>query len=170
VTWAGRYDVDELALGLDVGRRRQDWNVAEGNRDAKGLRCTYEQGVALHVMGALGELAVKKTWELDWEPVWDRLDKTRPDVGNLHVRACLPALGLRGRLRIERDDVDDAPFVLVVLDGRRGYRIAGWLRGRRGKERWCYFTNYGNQRRPGAYFLPEGVLCPPWTCPVEAAP
>ena len=159
---AGEFSGAEWALGYAVGAARCDWNRNRGHRDTFGhYDVAGGDRLASHVVGALGELAVAERWALEWRPLWLKLDKTRPDVGNLHVRATARADGC---LLLHDDDPDDGPFVCVIVEGRR-WRIVGWRFARDGKH-W-------NRRRPSpnglpqSFFLPQPELLPVWACPAR---
>ena len=161
--WVGRYTDAELSFGYAVGAARCDWNRNRGHPDRLGHRDVVGgDRLASHVTGALGELSVAEATGLKWRPLWLALDKTAPDVGNLHVRA---TRHVDGCLPIQRDDrelVPDAPFVLVTIDERR-WRIVGWLYAR--DAHWNRTRNPNGQR--ASRFIPQGALCPMFACPVE---
>ena len=144
-----------------VGRERHEWNRARGHRDGHNGDFTDEVGLALHVQGAGAELAVRDAYGgLTWEPVWDHLDRRRPDVGNLHVRSTRKLDA--PRLRIWHDDPDEAPFVLVLALAPRRFRLAGWLRAGLGKD-WKWHQDWGRR----GFYIPECRTRPLWTCPVS---
>lgn len=151
----------ELDLAEAVGWARQNWNADRGYHNAFGLgELDQSRDGNLNVQGAYGELAVAKFWDLYWLPLWDAHDRTRPDVGNLHVRSTKYPDGC---LLLHDTDPDDGPFVCVVTADLPRCRIVGWKRAKHGKRQQFWRTD---TNRP-AYFVPQDQLWSVWTCPVS---
>jgi hypothetical protein len=152
-------DEKELARACSVGENRQAESVRKGDVDAHGFD---GDGLAIHVMGACGELAVAKVLELDWSaPV--NTYKSGGDVGELQVRTSdkflkskgLPALRPKcSRLIIRPGDDSKAMFVLVWRLGPNQYEVAGYMKGAEAKQAQWWVANPSNGRPP-AYFVPH---------------
>ncbi len=139
----------EWAMAATVGLMRHAEALRCGRRNAHGL--SDEDGSALHIAGACGELAFAKWRGVFWPGGINTFKNT--DVGKVQVRT-------RSKedydLIVRDGDADDEAFVLVVGTGV-SYGIVGWLWGREAKRpEWskCY-----GRRRP-AYFVPQAALHP----------
>lgn len=151
LTWS------EVFTAAFVGIVRQVQNLQKGRRDAHGA--ATRDGWQLHVEGALGESVVAKHLGHYWNGHFGDLDAK--DVGKLQVRT---SEGENNRLILHETDPDDDIYVLVVGSPPR-YRIAGWIKGRDGKQNAYWTDPRGN--RP-AYFVPRHALRPMSEIRVEA--
>jgi hypothetical protein len=109
-----------------------------------------------HIEGACAELAVAKYLGLFWHALLPKLSqRAHPDVGrNIQVKR-RPENG-RGRdLRLHENDLDDAPYVLVVGTAPT-YELRGWILGVDGKQ--AEYLNPGDGRP--CYFVPREKLRP----------
>lgn len=124
--------------------------VNSSRRNAHGLVADSHDSLQVHVLGALGELAVCRYLGYVGELTVDTY-KTAADVGQYEVRT-------RSRpnyeLIVRDDDPNDAVFILVLKDGPV-FRIKGWIRGRDAK-RAEWVQRYGG--RPPAYFVPHASM------------
>ncbi len=157
-----RLTQEDLRLVEEVADKRHHWNRDRGGANTYGLgERVHERDLTLDRDGAAAELAVAKYWDLEWEPIWDRLDKRRPDVGHLHVRSTRV---ITGSLMIHPDD-PDGPFVLAVVLVNDEISLRGWLYSRDAKRKQFWRTDTG---RP-AFFARQRYLCPLSTCPCAEA-
>ena len=147
----------EVAHAKRIGASRQRMHEEAGHADAKVMRTS---GASVHVLGALGELAVARALGLRWDGAffpdaeWQAWRVNGHDVSSLEVRST-PRAG--GRLLIQRDDEDHAPFVLVRGHAHPQYEVVGWLWGGEGKRaEWWRDVGYG---RP-CFFVPNERLLP----------
>jgi hypothetical protein len=137
----------EITEGALVGVMRQVQNLIRGRTDKHGAE--DEDPFAIHIRGALGEMALAKHRNLYWGGAGIfRGD----DVGPFQVRAADAA---HKRLIVHPDDADEKAFVHIT--GRPPtLTLRGWLYGRDAKrqEWWEDPTRKG---RP-AYFVPNDRL------------
>ena len=138
----------EMMTAAQVGVMRQVQNLKNGRQDAYGA--TTFKGWQMHIEGAMGECAVAKALGLYWNGSIGNLSAA--DVGCIEVRT-------RSRhsydLILHDRDNDDAFFILVTgANGR--YKLRGYIRGHRGKDRKYWSDPAGG--RP-AYFVPQKELC-----------
>lgn len=137
----------ELNLAEWVGMERQGWNERRGHVDAHGRGA--QNGEAEHTAGAAAEMAVARYFSLYWEPLWDELDRSRADVGNLHVRST----DHQGGCLLLHPTDPNAPFVLVTRRSPE-FTLVGWIRGDAGKRDVWWREDTG---RP-AFFVPQLAL------------
>jgi hypothetical protein len=148
---------DDRDRARRVGRARQQHHVNRGTPDAHGLQASSKEGLRLHLLGAIAELAVAKALGVEdsWVEFTEQYKHLPGDVGgNIQVRSTeLPA----GRLIVHKTDPDDCPFVLVRLDRLPdAAEIVGWAWGRDCKrpEFWR-----GDLPRP-CFMVPAADLTP----------
>lgn len=137
----------EIVMAAGVGVRRQAEALAKGLPDKHGFE---GEGFAVHIDGALGELAVAKATNRFWNGSVSTF-KAGGDVGRIQVRT-------RSKdwydLIVRRDDRDDDAFVLVT--GRCPvYKVWGWIRGADAK-REAFLQTHGD--REAAWFVPKDAL------------
>jgi hypothetical protein len=141
----------EIVIAGHIGVMRNAYNT---RTDAYGA----EQGNpwGYHVLGALGECAVAKAYNLYWHPHVGVYDK--PDVGPYQVRTT--------RFRNDRQlvlhpkDEDNRKFVCVV--GMHTYfEIVGWCFAHEGKKQE-FWADYFKNKRP-AFFVANRILRDPAT-------
>ena len=142
LTWP---EVQQAAI---VGVLRQSSNL-EGKLEHK-YNADPDRGWDYHITGALGELAVAKSFGIFWSGSIDNF--LAADVGHLQVRA---TPGDRNRLTLHPKDGDGQRWILVT--GRPPqYTIHGWVFGHEGK-RQEYWEDPTRKNRP-CYFVPQHVL------------
>lgn len=113
-----------------------------------------EVGWSVHCDGCLAEAAVAKHLNVWWNGALG--DFKAADVGgNIQVRSTPWS---NGCLILHRDDNDEQPFILVLTHKAPTYLLAGWIRGREGKqEKFWTSKTYKKESRP-AYFVPQDKL------------
>lgn len=114
---------EEMAIASIVGGFRQAESLRSNRRDAHGMPDDHD-GLACHILGAAGEMAVAKVLGRYW--AGDVCTFKRPDVGaNVQVRT-------RSRetydLIVRDDDADEDWFVLVTGNGSK-LNVHGFIRG-----------------------------------------
>lgn len=140
----------ELRFGVMVGIERQ----LEALRFHRVHKYEFQgNGWAVHIEGALAELAVAKATGRYWEALARNPDDLPGDVGRVQVRSTKHR---NGALIVHPSDPDDAPFVLVVQYDEQTYHVVGWLYGREAKQQEFWTDKNGNGRF--AFFVPQGRL------------
>jgi hypothetical protein len=129
------------------GHDRQGQSIGAGLKDRYGA--SPEDGLGLHLLGALGERAAAKGLGIPWMPTVNTFKK--PDVGPYQVRT---ASRHYYDLRLHKRDADDEIFLLVT-EQHGVYILQGWLWGREGKQQ-RYMKEYVRGRP--AYFVPRRDL------------
>lgn len=76
----------EQRLVTGVAKTRQEENVRRGRKDAKGLRTDFQSGLALHVNGLGGELAVARVLGRYPTGIFCSELELDDDVGGIEVR------------------------------------------------------------------------------------
>jgi len=141
---------DEMLYGALVGCTRQIDNVWKPN-----LKNTYdappEQAFQFHVLGALGEMAVAKHYDLFWSGALG--DYKAHDVGGAQVRTTAKPDGC---LIVHARDADSDPFIFVVQD-KWNFWLRGWILGKDAKQ--LRFWRTQGVRTP-AFFVPQDALLP----------
>ena len=141
--------------GINVACVRQVTNVEAGRVQRYGATNSFSIGLAMHILGSLGEQAVAK-WLGEY---WDGAigDFSAGDVGKLQVRAMEHATH---KLILHDSDSDNDKFILAYVTGTNHNAIIvlyGWCYGREGKSK--EFEMAPNDRPP-AYFIPPLRLRP----------
>ena len=143
LTW---YEVRQAAL---VGVDRYVRALKDGREDAHGLEQKGADGLALHVLGAAGELAFAKATNRFWSGSIDTF--SNPDVGAIQVRT-------RSKhdyeLLVRVKDDDEAIYVLVTGQIPE-FRVRGWMFGKEAKRKEWALT-HGD--RPSAFFVPHDEM------------
>ena len=141
----------EVRLAAQVGMDRYVRALKDGRTDAFGLEQRGSDGIALHVLGAAGEMAFAKATDRFWSGSIDTF--ADPDVGKIQVRT-------RSRhdyeLLVRPGDADDEVFVLVTGQVPT-FWVQGWMLGKDAKRAEWAQTHGG---RPPAYFVPQAALQP----------
>lgn len=105
----------------------------------------------IDIEGAMAELAFAKATGMFWSAGINTFKA--PDVGRVQIRSTPKK---DNSLIIRSNDKDDDVFVLVI-GSAPDYTIAGWIRGREGKDpQWVRSPNGG----ASAYFVPQSHLRP----------
>jgi hypothetical protein len=116
-----------------------------------GMHSPHHNPWEMDCEGAMAELAYAKAFGVYWQAGIGTFRD--PDVGNIQIRQTSVD---NGCLIIRPSDKDDDIFVLVV-GSAPDYLIAGWTRGKDGKDpRWAKAPNNGKT----AYFIPQSALKP----------
>lgn len=105
-----------------------------------------------HVIGAWGECVIAKATGTYWVDT-NGPDGGAADVGPYHVRTTHHP---NGCLPLHETDIDDEPFVLVILERLPSFRIAGWCIAEDGKQPQHWRTDVPNP----AYFVPQVRTAP----------
>lgn len=140
----------EHQLAYVAGNRRYDESVSRGRKDAHGLNSDRD-GLAIHVLGAAGELAFAKWRGLYWGGHCNSFKG--PDLGaNIQVRT--RSLH-RYDLIVRRDDDPDSVFVLVTSESSLEYHLHGWCWGKEAMKDE-FLAKHGGREQ--CWFVPKGAL------------
>jgi len=121
----------EVRLAAFAAVDRRIFALANRLPDHHG-RPSAERGWEVDIQGILGEFVVCRLFDCYW-PGGVPKSETSGDASRLQVRSTVHE---NGGLIVYADDVDDAPFILVVGVPPQ-FRVAGWLAGREAKrDRW----------------------------------
>jgi hypothetical protein len=151
---------EEFAYAAQIGRLRQEEALRKNLPDKYGFDGVG--GLAVHVEGAAGELAVAKALNITWDATVNTFKSLADLVSNIEVRT-------RSKdyydLLVRSDDKDESLFVLVTRKSPRTFDVVGWIKAKDAKqEQWV--KTHGN--RPPAYFVPKTVLQNMESCPVKS--
>lgn len=109
-------------------------------------------------LGYLGEIAVSKCLGIKWAPQFFSLiqciDKEKRDL-DVSVCEVRTTAHPNGKLILHDNDLDDAPYVLVVADKMPKMRVIGYINGRDGKKKE-YWKDVGYGRP--CYYVPHSEL------------
>lgn len=140
----------EFRFAVKIGEIRQEEALSKNLPDKYGFDGVA--GLAVHIEGSAGELAVAKALGIPWDATVNTF-KSLPDLtGNIEIRT-------RSKsdydLLIRPDDKDDKIFVLVIRKSTKIFDVIGWIKAKDAKqEQWL--KTHGN--RPAAYFVPQQEL------------
>lgn len=141
----------EMKLGDEVGRRRNDEDIAAGYPPGGGFDGFGDGGYQQNILGALGEIAFAKFLGIEYVPA----PMKGKDVGGYEVRTVSE---LTGRLAVKRKDiVEDAMLALVVQVEARVFRPAGWLMAT-DAEMYGVFENPRKSVYGGSWFVRQNHL------------
>lgn len=141
----------EMVIATTVAAMRHAEALHSHRADRHGLRAD-DDGLAKHMLGAAGEIAVARLLGRYWGG--DVCTFKRADIGtSVQVRT-------RSRddydLIVRHDDADGDVFILVTGSLSR-LTVRGWVYGHEAK-RPEYLAPHGG--RPEAYFVPQSALRP----------
>ena len=139
----------EVVMGTDVGEARNRFSAHRPHKaNFKG------DGAKIHVLGALGEMAVAKASSLYWSPkaVPGGLDSEEGDFYGIEVRTTEYGTG---RLIVKRNDPENRVYLLVTGKAPN-FTVVGYCSGDEAKN--DQFWDSG-QRSP-AFFVPQSSLRP----------
>jgi len=141
-----------------IGERRVREAEARGYLD-KNCGMSYEETVAGHIVGAMGELACAKALGVEWEESVNTFKGIADVAGSVEVRTRTKE---RYELIVRPDDSDDRHYVHVFAlpestGGSREFVIRGFISGRDAK-RVEWLRRHGGYRE--AYFVPNSALTP----------
>lgn len=143
----------EFELAAIHGAMRRCSAIERGQQHHHGL--TGDAALAtwnLDIEGACAEMAVAKAVNRYWDILTRPQSPDEGDVGPYQVRSTTRPGGC---LLLHESDSDDAVFILAAGTAPT-FNIAGWLRGREGKNPDYWRTTTG---RP-AFFVPQEALRP----------
>lgn len=139
----------EVREAVQVGIDR---NIA-AIKDRRSDRFETEAGWQAHIIGALGEKAFCKAYDLPWSKSVNTF-KTEADVGvNIEIRT---RASLKHGMIVRKDDDPKRVYVLVVGSAFH-FKIVGWLSGV-DAQLDCWLKNYGGHGE--AYFVDKAALHP----------
>lgn len=118
-------DGKEFVQAAHAGLLRRCENLIKGVRPRHC--CSDHEGWSRDIDGCIGEVVVAKMLNVYWSP--GKLGSSDLDWLGIEVRSSRHD---RPHLLLHDDDIDDKPYVLVWLQGNKGY-AAGWLLSREGK-------------------------------------
>lgn len=142
---------EEIVAATAIGTLRHEEAVRQGLPDLHGL--DPADGLAKHIMGALGECAYCKYKGVRWDMDVNTFH-SKPDVGNCEIRT-------RGQahyeLIVRTDDADDREYVLVYdnQDDPSEFFVRGSILGHEAK-RSEWWKSHGD--REAAWFVPIKAL------------
>lgn len=152
---SGPLTPDQLARGHQEGERRHHRAMAAGFRDRYGFK---GDSLAIHIQGAIGELAAAIALGVPWEP----------DINGFHNAGHSDVAGYEVKttgqdhydLNVWPDARLTEAFILVTLPN---YRVVGWIDARSAMrpEHLKQVTE-----RPASYFVPQRLLRPLPTAPI----
>lgn len=140
-----------MVCGL-VGLSRNAGAWKDGRQLEAGRR---DFGIESHVLGAMGEFAVARLLDRNWEPLVGELDTTRGDVGRVQVKS-VTRRGLS--LIVRPQDPKDAFYVLMLVS-MHDAQVLGWLTGAEVKVAQ-FWREAGHGVHATAHFVPEENLRP----------
>jgi hypothetical protein len=134
-------DDNDIRVASHVAFDRGLTSVLAGARNVNG---GMEDPFLRHVIGALGECAVAKAFDIYWDGSVGRFRGMGSDVGSFQVRARSDKLPLIIRPADSNEDV----FILVYMTDStyRKWNIAGWVTGSQGKKIGQLTNMQGGQR------------------------
>jgi hypothetical protein len=150
---------EEIELASNIGRERDRVHKLAGTHDGK----VCNDGVQIHIDGAIAEYAVAKALNLEWTgklysaSEWGKIRRSNKDkdVGGFGVRASRHP---SGRLILHPWDDDSTPFILVILFENEAV-LKGWVYAKDGKkDEYWLDVGYG---RP-AYYVDSKALRHDW--------
>jgi hypothetical protein len=144
---------EEIEYAESIGRIRQREAELSGLPDCYGLR--KEDGQVSHELGALGEFACCKAYDLSWPATVNTFRQPDFTANGFKVEVKTRSESWYDLL-VRPDDHDDRLYMLVVRFGS-SFVIYGGMFGRDAKqEKWT--KNHGG--RPTAYFVPKTAIIP----------
>lgn len=140
----------DFRKAVKIGEQRQEEALVKNLPDKYGFDGVA--GLAIHIEGACGEMAVAQALDIPWDATVNTF-KSLPDLRNgIEVRTRSKS---EYDLLVRADDKDDKIFVLVIRKGPQKFDVIGWILAKDAKqEQWI--KTYGN--RPPAYFVPKEHL------------
>lgn len=142
-------DVD-FKFAVKIGQKRQEEALAKNLPDKYGFDGIA--GLAVHIEGAAGEMAVAQALNIPWDATINTF-KSLPDLGaNIEIRTRSKS---EYDLLVRPDDQDDKIFILVTRKGAQKFDVIGWIKAKDAKQNQ-WLKTYGN--RPGAFFVPKEYL------------
>lgn len=146
----------ELQKALEIANFRRTSAIKKGRRPGYGAPIAHQEALDLDIMGAEGEAAVAKHFDIAWDG--NGIKMKMPDVGPYDVRTVSKR---HYNLLLNDRDNDDRAFILVWND-RPNYYLLGWLFARDGKKQEYWKTTTGIRK---AYVYPQKLLNPMSTIP-----
>lgn len=140
----------ELDHAIGVGVKRTTFAILANLKHKYGY---FGLGFDISIAGAIGERAVAKVLDMDWDP---KIGKwTSGDVGGFEVRT---TLWPNGQLCVHGHPADDrdAVYLLIRIPDLPNVDVAGWMYGRDAQNDDFWTDKNGNDRF--AYFVPNGKL------------
>jgi hypothetical protein len=147
---------EDIRLATDAGKNRNLVNRKAGRSSVIVVGTSIDSDI----QGARAEMAVSKFFGIPWtgkffeNEEWQKWKKSGGhDVGPLEVRSTTYKYG---HLPMFKDDLDDAPYILVVVHDECTYEIIGWCWGWEGRQPG-FWADPGRHGR--AYFcVPRRIL------------
>jgi hypothetical protein len=150
----------EMGWAKQIAQHRQSESERKGLRDSHGFNGL--NGIDLHLLGCVGELAVARMLNQEWDATVNTF-KAPDQAGIVQVKT---RSNHTYELLVRPDDKDNEIFVLVTCENFYNCRIHGWLWGRDAKkDEWK--QKHGG--RPAAWFAPHEALNPIDTLIAEVA-
>lgn len=144
----------EIALAKKIGMQRQASNNGRGKADAYGFK---GDGEAIHVQGAIAELAVAIALGKEWKAFCRTFELIKSDVGTKYqVRSTLHP---KGNLILHVKDSNDQIYILARMVRVPEVDIVGWIKGVDGKAE-KYWRPASKSFRHAAYLVPARDLLP----------
>ena len=143
---------DEAVIACSHGCRREIRSAGKRSKDNAGFDNSEGAGLAIHSIGAMGEMAFAKAFGL-WFGYGLELYHC-PDIGNVHIRTRTKTWQ---ELYIRPDDANGV-YVLVSVDwpGPTKFWVRGWIDAAEAKRHPEWLKTHGG--RPPAYFVPHSAL------------
>ena len=134
-------DENDIRVASFIAFTRGLTSVLAGSKNVNG---GMEDPFLRHVIGAFGECAVAKAFDIYWDGSVGRFRGMGSDVGSFQVRARSDKLPLI----IRPADSDEDVFILVYMTDAtyRKWNVAGWVTGSQGKKIGQLTNMQGGQR------------------------
>lgn len=156
-TWIGEKEMliyltpEEMAVAEEVGRRRNDEDIAAGHPPGGGFDGFGDGGYLQNIIGVRGEIAFSKFLGIKYVPP---KMKAR-DVGGYEVRTVSE---VNGRLSVKRKEIpENLKMTLLVMVDDNVFRPAGWFMSG-DAERFGVFENPRNSAYGGSWFVRQNHL------------
>ena len=137
---------EELTQAVTIGAQR---NIASlmNNYQQPREQTQKETHWEWHIVGAIAELAVAKTLDVEWHCDTSMIHKT--DCGKYQVRTTADP---RGTLKVRRRDNPSDIFIFTQVHKHK-VLIHGWTTGQR-------VIDYGDEMFPNCFTIPTELLYP----------
>jgi hypothetical protein len=143
---------EQFQHAIKIGERRQEEALQKRLPDKYGFDGVA--GLAIHIEGAAGELAVAETLRIPWGATVNTFKQVADLADNVEIRTRSKS---SYDLIVRPDDKDQSIFILVLRTAPKKFNVVGWIQAAEAKqEKWL--QTYGH--RPSAYFVPQSALKP----------
>jgi len=145
-----RLTIEDYDRAVAVGMRRMVTSQRRGDNHASTYQRTWLERTREETIGACGELAFCKAYDIAWPESVDTFHHI-PDVAGVEIRAC----HRDGACLIIRDNDDDDRWYYLITGEPPEMMIRGCIRGRDAKRDAWVRDPHGHRR---AWFVPQEAL------------